>query len=411
MTTIELYAFRDDLRFLGPVPGVQSIETELRYNDAGSLDVVCDYSDRARALLACGNLLGLRKDRAVRWMQAHGRARRVQPPETAVYGRVADGYDGWIITRVTTAIDEDGGKITVYAEALLSLLARRVVETLRTYHTSAPMMLYDLVRRCCAEDAGAVRAYPRLGCLMPACGGAAMAREVSYKPLLDVAVAIAQEDAVGMDLVLLPRRRQMLWYAYRGHDRTGGEPFAGRVVLDDRRLESLAWEHDVDNLRTTALVAGAGEGAERRRLWVRGTPAGFARRELLVDARDISDEYTVEEQVWDADLEDWRTEYKTMKYTDAEYNPMLTARGAEKLEPYTETEQVTGEVSDAGDLWYGLDYALGDVVLVRSRTLGREARQRITAVRERYDAGGYMVTPVLGDETANVVDKLLAKLA
>ena len=56
---------------------------------------------------------------------------------------------------------------------------------------------------------------------------------------------------------------------------------------DYDNLYNQEYTDDVNNLRTTALVAGEGEGADREIVVVNDNYSGLDRYELYVDARDL----------------------------------------------------------------------------------------------------------------------------
>jgi hypothetical protein len=121
-----------------------------------------------------------------------------------------------------------------------------------------------------------------------------------------------------------------------------------------------------------------------------GSWAGDERRELWVDAKDISTSYQVATPTGEVD-EDGNPEYSYTKhtYTDAEYEALLRVRGLEKL----------AETADAGQdlMYYGEDYFLGDVLPLKLTRYGLRLAARLTGVRTIYEASGRNVVLQLGD--------------
>lgn len=140
-------------------------------------------------------------------------------------------------------------------------------------------------------------------------------------------------------------------------------------------LISSDYYQNSENYKNVALVAGEGEGTERRRNTVSADPAaaGLTRYELYVDARDISS--------------------NNGEISDADYMAALAARGMNKmLENHTEKYGFAGEVSPDTTYKYKTDYDIGNIVTV-SNGYGVTATPRIVEIIECWDDTGYNVCP------------------
>lgn len=115
-------------------------------------------------------------------------------------------------------------------------------------------------------------------------------------------------------------------------------------------------------MKTVTLVAGEGEGAERKTTTATcpsGAGKGLNRREMYTDARDISsavDNHTL---------------------TDSEYNAQLVQRGLENLTNNVPTKSFEGKVETTRMYRYGEDFFMGDVVQIINE-YGIEGRSRVT---------------------------------
>jgi hypothetical protein len=103
-----------------------------------------------------------------------------------------------------------------------------------------------------------------------------------------------------------------------------------------------------------------------------GTAAGLSRRELFVDARDVSTN--------DGEI------------GASEYNAMLAERGNEKLAEHIVTTAFSGQVEPAMNYKYKEDYFLGDIVQIETE-YGVTAAQRITEMIECEDENGLSIIP------------------
>lgn len=133
--------------------------------------------------------------------------------------------------------------------------------------------------------------------------------------------------------------------------------------------------------KNIALVAGEGEGTKRKTRVV-GAGKGLDRREVFIDARDLS------------------SDGETIK----EYNEHLDERGYEKLlTDYKFVEVFEGEVDYQRTYIYGKDYVVGDIVQVINE-YGIEARARITEIIRSWDTSGYSLVPTFEQIDTNLED-------
>ena len=112
------------------------------------------------------------------------------------------------------------------------------------------------------------------------------------------------------------------------------------------------------SLKNVALVGGEGEGSERKYTAV-GSGQGLERRELFVDARDIS-----------SDLGDGET------LSETEYNAQLQQRGKENLAENTDLTSFEGETESTVMFKYGEDFFIGDIVQIANE-YGHKTKARI----------------------------------
>ena len=102
-----------------------------------------------------------------------------------------------------------------------------------------------------------------------------------------------------------------------------------------------------------------------------GDASGVDRREIFVDARDVSSN--------DGEL------------TDTEYYAQLTQRGVENLAENAEMRNFEGETVDY-TYKYGYDYGIGDIVEVVNE-YGMQAATRVIEVIESEDESGKYTIP------------------
>jgi hypothetical protein len=163
---------------------------------------------------------------------------------------------------------------------------------------------------------------------------------------------------------------------YKGVDRRAGQ--AGLVgVLSDSAdtIENVVFTGDIERFYNVAVVAGEGEGTAR--VWASAwlsdeEPTGTDRRELFVDARDLSSVYQIEGD---------GTEYT---YTPEEYLELLKARGREKLAEALFESKFTADVIN-GNMTYGEDYNLGDIMPVKLVKYGVSFSARVVSATRIFE--------------------------
>lgn len=160
---------------------------------------------------------------------------------------------------------------------------------------------------------------------------------------------------------------------YKGVDRSYNQDILDHVVFSPEfdNIVSSKYITDSNNIKNVALVAGEGEGVERKRSIV-GSASGLSRYELYVDARDVSSQVEEGETI--------------------DYDAVLSTRGAEALAEYGIVESFEGEVEPHYSYKYGVDYCLGDIVQVVNE-YGVSSSVRITEVIETFDQDGYSIIP------------------
>lgn len=151
-------------------------------------------------------------------------------------------------------------------------------------------------------------------------------------------------------------------------------------------LHGLHVQNQQANYKNYAIVCGAGEGLDRTIVEVDRT-SGEDRRELLVDARDLSQG----------------------EQTEDEYKAILTQRGHDKLDEHNRIQSFEAGIKSSSQFRYTEDWNLGDIVTGRQTEWGVSMDQRVTEVEEIYENDTMTVVPTLGTpapETYNLEDNI-----
>lgn len=123
-------------------------------------------------------------------------------------------------------------------------------------------------------------------------------------------------------------------------------------------------------------------------------PAGFARRELWVDARDLQrGEEGAEDQL-----------------TPEEYAAALTTRGREKLGENQLVQNFSATVrTQDGAFQFGEDYLLGDKITVTDQNIGVTVGAVVTGAEYAFSREGQSLSLTLGYSPPTVSQTLARK--
>lgn len=131
---------------------------------------------------------------------------------------------------------------------------------------------------------------------------------------------------------------------------------------------------NTEGYANTTLVAGEGEGTDRKTAVVGGDNSGLDRFETYTDARSVSQTNG------------------SAAISDAEYIKLLQAKGTEALAERSITEGFGGEVLTDVAYRYGVDFYLGDLVTVINK-YGISRNVMVLSVIESIDENGETLVP------------------
>lgn len=165
----------------------------------------------------------------------------------------------------------------------------------------------------------------------------------------------------------------LIFEIINGTDRSENQAANDPVIFSPEfeNLLSSNYILDTTKYKNVAIVAGEGEGKKRKTATLGGA-SGLARREMFVDARDLSS--------------------NEGEISEADYTAQLVGRGAEKIAEHQITESFDGEMDTGNTYILDADYTLGDIVTIENE-YGIRKNVRISAIVEAWDAEGYTVIP------------------
>lgn len=181
--------------------------------------------------------------------------------------------------------------------------------------------------------------------------------------VLDIIQDLCKQNDIGFKITM-PSDGQWVFELYAGANRTYDQTENPYIIFSpnfENLMNSNAYSSKKD-YKTVALVGGEGEGSERKMTTVSvegGSLSDLDRRELFVDARDVSSSV------------DGGT------LTTEQYYEKLSQRGKEKLSEYKVTNTFEGEAETSRSFQYGTDFKMGDIVQ-NENEYGQTFTSRIT---------------------------------
>lgn len=286
-----------------------------------------------------------------------------------------------IIERLDIITDvENGNYILASGRCLKSILDRRIIWKMQTYRGTPESVIRSILTRNLINTGITARNISNFK-LGAALGDNPGTIEAQYTGdvVLDVVLEICKTYGYGFR-ILLDNNNNFVFELFQGVDRSYNQSENLQVIFAPEfdNLISTEYIEEKTYYKNTALIAGEGEGNERKYNDI-GTASGLSRRELWVDANDIQSTWQDENEV----------EYT---YTTAEYNEALKQRGNEKLAEVAQTIEFSGEVDTNVLYKYKEDFFLGDVVTAYNE-YGVKAAPRITEIVESEDENGYKILP------------------
>ena len=208
--------------------------------------------------------------------------------------------------------------------------------------------------------------------------------QATYKNLLTYQEKLSKCSDIGFRFRPDFSAKKIYFETYKGKDRSRSQSTNSRVIFSERydNLNGIIYRENDQLLKNVVYIGGEGEGSERTVVSY-GDATGLDRRELFVDARDITrDEGMTQEQ----------------------YEAKLLQRGREKNTEYQESKSINCITDADANFKYGVDYDLGDIVTVEKKRWGISVDYRITEIEEVYEQGGVKISPTFGTMLPETID-------
>lgn len=276
-----------------------------------------------------------------------------------------------IVENVQITTDaENGDYYTITGRSLESILSRRIVEGKTTHQfvidtDNAAEVVYQLVKINIGELAEFNRIVTNFVTDTTFSYPTDIKMQITGKNLMEAVTDICMTYGFGFRVRI--DNGNIIFSLYKGNttDVTFSTEFDNLINSD--------YSYNSENYKNVVEIAGEGEGISRKWASIHSLDyGGLERRELFVDARDISS--------------------NSGEISEEDYYDMLFTRGFEKLAECQIVKAFSGEVEPMTTYEYKKDYNLGDIVTV-DNGYGVTAKPRIIEIIECWDSTGYKVVP------------------
>lgn len=310
-----------------------------------------------------------------------------------------------VIETIKKSTDEQGGTILqVSGRFIESWLERRIIWGQYSGTEVVSNHLRNMVNLNAISPSDPKRVIPnlRLSTTQEALGPSISFSD-SYSNLWNTVVGLANSHSLFIRIKANVPKGELLFTILKGTNRSMEQSILPAVVLSTDLSDILTDSYTLDATSwcNMSLVAGAGEGIQRKTSEVNGSLSGLSRRELFVDARDLQD------------YEEVITSEGTTQVPIATsvYDGMLQERGKSKLGEVPLVESFDANIRMYGPraYEYGVDYFLGDRITMQDPNLGIQVSTEISEVQQSWDENGYSLSLVLGTSAPTITQLLKRK--
>ena len=280
---------------------------------------------------------------------------------------------------------ENGVAFKATGRSLESLLSRRIVWNQTRIQGSVQNGIQKLLNRNAISPSNDSRKIPNLSFQVNNDEDIVAMDDIDAQFTGDNLFDAIQSMCKAYDLgfrILMNSDLNFVFSLYNADDRSFGNPNNNQYVIFSPDFDNLLdSQYKVFNStsKNVAHIGGQGEGEARQWADV-GNASGMDRRELYVDANDISNTYTNEET------------NATVAVDEIEYKEQLKQRGKEKLAEVQAYSTFEGEADIEGVFRYGTDFFLGDTVQIRNE-YGIESRSRVVEITFSQDPSKITAIP------------------
>ncbi|MFJ7919979.1 siphovirus ReqiPepy6 Gp37-like family protein [Lysinibacillus fusiformis] len=370
MQNIPLRIIDDEFNLLGEVDRYSSAQIGISWSGIGELELQINRYLQHADKLVKGNII-------------------------FPYNRLDQAY---IIRHREIELDENGKQTenwSIKALSLKTFTSQRLIypaagKTHESVSGNVETVMRHFVNTQMINPSDPARIFPRLVLGANQNKGPAIEENSRYDSLSEKLTELSELHGLGWNIELDLKNKRFEFVVKEGRNLVANQTGLPQVIFSTEfeTIESLEYtESDLD-YKNFAVVAGQGEGIERRIISI-GDAAGADRYEMFVDARDVSEE-------------------------DDEGNPRpvekvvadLNKRGNEKMSEHAQEIYLSGQILTTSRLIFEKDYSVGDMVTVRDKGWGVTMDTRITAATVICEYGKRKVAVVFDNDKPTFISKM-----
>lgn len=366
-----------DINLLGVISNYESNMFTLAWHGIGPLELRINRHKQYTNTLQKGNIIVVGGDTRKAYMIVH---RGVELNEQ---GRISEDWH-------------------IIAHQLKSVVGRRI--TMPPVHTShdnksgaAESVIKHYIDRNVVNPVDGRRKIPNLVIAPDLQRGMHIDWQSRFKNLAEETADISLLSGLGWDVYVDTKTRKWVFEVYEGRNISVNQDVHDPVVFSPQfgNIKDMQFVDSDLNYRNVAIVAGQGEGVDRRVIEV-GQAVGLDRYETFVDARDIAEETDDEEPV-------------QRPIGDIERD--LRNRGNQSLAEMSQEVYLEGQILTGGPFKYETDWNLGDIPTLQNKDWGVTLDSRITEVTEVYERDGVQLSAVFGQSRPTLISKIKQELS
>ncbi len=282
-----------------------------------------------------------------------------------------------IVEKVQINKNADDRELMIISGRFLpSILARRIISQQTQVDATVPNAILALMTNEVLNPQNSARKISNLVFQSLVTNADTIKAQYTGKNLLTVIEELCLTYNIGFKTTLNDQN-QFIFTLYEGTDRSYNQSVNPYVIFSDEydNLLSSEYEENYQMKVTDVLVAGEGEGLDRKMLWVTNdNERGLDRYEYFADRRDL--------QSNDGEI------------SPTDYNAQLQAAGESYLTKYTTA--FTGKVY-FNNVEYRTDVNVGDICTIENAKWQLYINSRLVEVIESVnEAGEYSIIPTFG---------------
>ncbi|MGE8004050.1 siphovirus ReqiPepy6 Gp37-like family protein [Lysinibacillus sp. NPDC093216] len=314
--------------------------------------------------------------------------------EIRILTKSTDLRRGYIIENAEFK-DENKTEILIMAKSLSIMMGWRIIEWQQIYKGNIEDVLKSFVNANAINPTLANRKIPNL-VLGPNTGIDIITEEAYNNKMLDESLwEMCIKHDVSFEILMNHTTKNFEFIVYQGADRSTEQTVNPHIIFSKAfdNVNTQSYIDDMSNYKSTAYVAGEGEGDDRTVLRLNDNFTGFERREIFFDARDLQSNYKNEND-------------EEVTLTPKEYEKVLTERGLNRLSEYPRIQTFKSDNDSDSQFVFGKDYFLGDKTTSRNDEVGLVMHSRVVVVKENYNENGCSSQTEFGTAVPTIIDKI-----